>query len=515
MKTQYYIVAALLFVVAVVIAIFSYNTVWLGDDINYAYDFRPGHNEEIVSSLAQVLSSLNEHYMTVNGRYVPHVFVQLFCGIWGHAVFAVANALFYIIFIIALCRLSHVALYNIAGVFSVVIFSLIVFQTKMVPSCQIGYIWTFSLVMIFLIYFFSGKSYSKWWKIMLLGLLSLVAGNGNEALTLGVSGALIIYWCFNMRNMTRTQYVMMICFGVGTLAICLSPGAYSRVSTSTTGALSIVGLYKSFTGFFLTVKSSFVMWAVIIWQKFHRKIDIKHIYIENSFYFNVWLIMIVFNALIGFSANRQVFGAELMAVVITIRLLKNHSFNKLWMALGGVVLVVLYIAQFQMVFKIKSYYDDIVSQYSRAQNGIVYADVDQSNKVPYSMNFSPTLPLYGIGDTELYEHSRFAKYLKTMFPNNAEVRILPNFMQEGRKFEKSELIPLQPGLFLAIVSEKDGKKVFVDRSIDNMFMHTKWEPEEIDMTYRTLCEGADWKARYVSIGDYTILGLTDNTVYLK
>ena len=502
-----------LFVVAIVIAVFSYNTVWLGDDINYAFDFRPEHNDEIVSSFSQIISSLNEHYQTVNGRYVPHILVQAFCGIWGHGLFALVNGLMYIVFMIALCRLCKVRLDNLKGVLSVAVFSLIVFQAKMVPSCQIGYIWTFSLVMIFLLGFFTERNIDKWWQILLLGLFSLIAGNGNESLNIGVSGALIIYWISNMRKMSTRQYIMMICFGLGTLAICLSPAAYARAASSANGGL--VWLYKSVTCMFMTLKASFVMIAIILWKVFHEKKKFVTIYKLNSFYFNIWLIMILFNAIIGFQANRQVFGAELAAIIISVRLLKSHSFTDIWLCISTIVLIILYLAQSQLVFKVKACYDEIVGQYAASVDGKVYVDINQANHVPYSMEFSPILPLYGVADTDLYEHTRFEKWLGTKYPGKGDLRILPTLMRDYKDNCSAIYALEQPGLYLVVKSSNDDLKPYIERVIDKPFIHKEYPVLEVDMNDRALCFGQGWKARYVYLEDFTILGLTDNRLYLK
>lgn len=514
MKRQIIISSTAILLIAAIIAFFSYNTVWLGDDINYAFDFRPDHKDEIVTSLSQIIQSLNVHYMTVNGRHIPHLLVQSFCGIWGHTAFAVANALAYIVFILALCRTCHVKIENYRGVFTVILFSLIIFQTKMVPSCQIGYIWTFTLVLIFLLFFNSKTNYDKWWHILLLGLFSLIAGNGNEALNIGVSGALIVYWLQNIRHMTLRQYIMMIGFGIGTLFICLSPGAHERASSSI--HVGAIALYQSVACMFLTLKASFAMIAIILWKKYHHKRTILSMYRANAFFFNIWIIMILFNALIGFGANRQVFGAELAAIIISIRLLKKHSFNNLWMIVSLVILTMLYIAQSNYLFRTKAYYTEAERQYSQSIDGTVYIDVNWHNHIPYSMCFSPDIPLYGANDSGLYEQTRLEKWFRTKYPEKGNFRIAPVVLKNYTADQGSVIFQLDmSGLYLVIQSVKDNKRIFMNRHIDKILLHREYDPIEIDMSAYTLHEGDGWKARYVYMGDFTILGWSTNELYLK
>lgn len=515
MKRNYYLSLGILLVIAVVIGIFTYNTVWLGDDISYAYDYTPGHNDEVVSSIPQIIKSLNTHYLTVNGRHVPHFFVQAFCGMWGHGAFAVCNAVFYIVFLLALCRLCYVKLGNLRGVITVALLALLTFQTKMTPSCQIGYIWTFSVAMIYLLLFFSHRRFDKWWQLVLLSVFSLIAGNGNEAITLGISGALIIYWCTHMRVMSLRQYLMMVFFGLGTLIICLSPGSLGRASNST--GFDVISAYKSITCIFYIFKASFVMIAIILWQVIRNKKSFKAIYKTDAFYFNVWIILFVFNALIGFGANRQVFGAELIAIIISVRLLYLHRFNYFWTCVFSVALIALYIEQGRFIMKVRAGYDEIERQYITSADGKVYVDIDQSNNVPYSMDMTPRIPLYGTYDSGLYEHNLLAKSLRRISPGKADVRIIPTMLRGmEHKHLATQIIPFsQQGNYIIIESDLTPQKIYVERSIDKAWLHRKYDPCVVDINDRTLCEGAHWKARYLSMTEYSILGMSDNSVFIK
>lgn len=515
MKKSVIVSIIILLLMSIAIAIFTYNTVWLGDDINYAYDFRYGHREETITSFPQIISSMSAHYLSTNGRYIPHILVQAFCGIWGRMAFTIANALMYVVFMLLLCRLCSVKLDNYKGVLSVVLLSLVTFQTKMTPSCQIGYIWTFSIVMAFLLLFFSKRNYSKWWQLLCLGLFSLLAGNGNEALTLGVSGALVMYFITNFKRMSKQQLIMTICFGIGTLVICLSPAAYSRAAESVDG--SVVWVCKSAYTFFTTLKASFVMIAIVAWKVFHSKQSLKHIYKNNSFFFNVWIVMIAFNTLIGFGSNRQVFGAELAAIIIAIRLLKDHAFMRLWLGVFAVCLIYLWTVQYEFVIRVKHYYDEITRQYEESSDGVVYLDINQDEIIPYSMDFSPKLPLFGVEDIGLYQYDNLAKILRTTFPGKDNVIILPAFLRgcKDRQLDNAIYSLEQNGLFLVIQSVQNPKQLYIVRKIDVPFLSREYEPMLIDTDDVTVYSTPYWKACYISFQDYSIQGLSHNELFFK
>lgn len=475
-----------LVIIAVIIGVFTYNTVWIGDDITYAFDFREDHNDEIVGSFSQTILSMNEHYLTWNGRYVPHVAVQFFCSREGHLAFAISNALVYILYLLLICRFSGVKPLTTGGLITVSLLVLSTFQTKMTPSCQIGYIWTFSLVLLFLTFFFKKRRYS-WWQIVLLVPFSLIAGNGNEALNIGVSCALILYWWRNHKGMTVLQYAMMICFGLGTLIICLSPAAHSRASSVV--SFDLINIFSSFRGFFLFQKATFVMLGIIVWKIWREKMSLKTICEDNSFFLHVWVTMMIFNMIIGFWANRPLFGAELAAIIISVNLLKNHSFNKFWMGVFTIYLSWLYVIQAEYVWRVKRMYDDVERQYVESTDGIVFYEADYQNQIPVPMSFSPDLIPYGIRGTRGdYEYSTLDKWLKKRYSRDESLKILPIELKAYLPTEAdNQIISLkQPCLYLVIQSKTDPRPLYIDRHINYPFIKKDFELLEIPMTERIL-----------------------------
>ena len=498
-----YISAAILLIVAIVIGIFSYNTVWLGDDINYAFDFREDHRDEIVSSFTQIIQSMNAHYMTENGRHVPHILVSCFCGLWGHLAFAIVNGLFYVAFILALCKLCKVTLSNVVGLLSVTIFALIVFQTKMTPSCQIGYIWNFTEAMIFLILFFTTKErHDSWWQLVLLGVYSLIAGNGNEALNIGICCAMWILLLQNKGVMPRRQYIMMACFCVGTLVICLSPGARMRAAEINRGA---IWLYYSMVHFFVYQRATFVMIAIILYKTRCSTDKMYSIYKDNSFYLHIWLVMLLFNFVLGFQGNKQVFGAELAAIIVSIRILKNHRFSPMWLVVSLCTVVLMYYNNAKFLFKTRRSYDEIEKQYAQSEDGRVYVDIDNSSHMLNEYTkFNYDLPFYGCDG---YHYEILEKYFTTKYPDKDPIRILPTMLKgcDNRRLSNGVYKLKQEGIYLFIQNSSTPQIPVVTREIDTILFSKKYEPTEIDFTDAVLWECDNWKACYLADYTYKIL----------
>ena len=490
--------AGLLLLVAVVIAIFSYNTIWLGDDITFAYNISIQDQSAVIESFSDLIVSQNAHYFSGNGRYIAHVIVQAFCGLWGHLPFAIANGLAYICFFLMLFRLCGVSLRNFRSVATVVLLALLTFQTKTTPSCQVGYIWTFTLTMAFLNLFFRGKYDYKWWQLIPLAIFCIIAGNGQEALNLGVSGALIIYWCTNMRKFTLAQYLMMVAFGLGTLIICLSPASQSRAADMHGHRLS--DLICGYLMLPFVLRTTYILFAIVIKKCVIDKLSLKQLYKENAFYWNAWFILLVFNLIIGIFCNRQLFGMELMALILSMRLLARKRIGNTMLCVAGVLLLLLYVQQWRLVSSQKEAFNWVERQYVENNDGKVFIDGLPKIWVPFDTKFTPTLSWL---DSDIYDKITLNKYLHTKYPERPECRILPTFLK-GKENEplKSQIVPTsRPGEFLLIKNKNDTavfamhRTCFIplfDKFIENY--------TEIELTPDLLCtEGKEWVAQCITI----------------
>ena len=188
-----------------VIYIMSSRALWLGDDINYRYHFKTGQG---IESVIDAFTSQVEHYNVMNGRFLAHFLVQIFIALLGKTFFSIVNACTYVVFLIFIAKLSGVKHSNSGFVVLTALLILFGFQTKFVPSCQIGYIWMFTIVLLFIYLFFnSEKMLSRWHSTWLLPL-SIIAGWTQEAIVVGISVALIIYVLSNFKKITFNQWSM-------------------------------------------------------------------------------------------------------------------------------------------------------------------------------------------------------------------------------------------------------------------------------------------------------------------
>jgi hypothetical protein len=358
-------------VVAAVIFCVSLAVVWLGDDVDYGYYITDsiwnsyGH----IGSVARFFASQANHYWYVNGRAVAHALVQLFCAVAGKPAFAAANALMYCAFIYLILKISRVRSItaNVGAAITCTVVVLITFVTKMMPTTQIGFVWMFTLNLLWLRLFFNHRNRSTL-EIALICLLGIIAGNGQEALTLGLSAALGLWWLHRRCRIGAARTAMLICYWMGTLAICCSPGTLGRAHAMD------ISFSQSLLYMAMSLRATYMLIITLAVLKLNKQISLRNVYRQNALFVNTLLIMLIFNMCIGVYCNRQLFGAELMAVLVMMRTLPQHRFNVAVRVFAVVFTALLISLQWIGILKINQEYRDIEQLFTKSDNGIVYYD---------------------------------------------------------------------------------------------------------------------------------------------
>lgn len=408
----------------------SFIQEWMGDDILYMYSFVNASAdlpiEDIaegyppVQSLSDIFHSQNAHYLLLNGRYVAHFLVQTCVALLGQTLFSVLNGLFYLGFIILVLRLVGTTLRNCMATITAVILTLLSFSTIMTPACQIGYIWMFALATLFLLLFLRLRRLTIW-SAPALFIFSLIAGNGQEALNIGISCALICHLLMCRGKTAPVQYVMAAGFLLGTLILCISPGSWIKLGyTHAPAGWSL--LYA-----LILPRAGFIMAAVVLYARFIRKTAWCEIFTAQRFYWIAWAVCLTLNLWIGLYCNRQLFGAELMAMIIALRLLRNHSFTPSWQIIFGAVAIYVSFLQTSFAQAQRRAFNELYRQYSISPDGDVY--VDMPNIPVYLLNFSYTGLGNAIYQQERYGYKMLSRRLRYLYPDRPDIRIFPTALR--------------------------------------------------------------------------------------
>ncbi len=357
---------------AAIIFILSVSDIWVADSITYQYNFATG---ERIESISDIFTSQYTHYFTWNGRYVAHWMCQLFLPILGKGVFSAVNALMYIALILLVIKIVTKDPFTPARILTATCLILFFCDTEYIPTCQIGYVWMSVLVLGYLCVFFSyakSKKHSAW-NCLWLFPFSIIAGNGHEVINVGIGASLIIYALMNFKRLTANQWYMFIGFGIGGLFLCLSPASIGRADSM------VIPLLYTVVYFFLNLRVTYVFLAIFLYKLLKRRVTLRDFYIENAFFINAMIVLVVFNFLIGVGSNRQLLGIELISCILVLKLLKNHSFRPLALWIFTIFIIFIYILKYQEIKKAETVYDEVSAKISINADGPIFVDFPRFN----------------------------------------------------------------------------------------------------------------------------------------
>lgn len=495
MNSKYKIILSIsvLAIVAIVIYIFSATCPWIGDDINYRFNWAAKPNLEEINSISDIFISQWHHYFIVNGRYVAHCLVQLFCGLLGQNTFAICNGLMYIAFILLILKLGGGNYKKPLAVLSASLLTLIAFDTFYAPACQVGFVWTFALVFSWAYIFFNINTKSIF-KLFLIFLFSIIVGNSQEAITIGISGALIIYAITNFRKLTPTQWTAFFGFGIGALLICISPATISRADTLNLSIfLSIFKMLSYFRVFYILI---FILIIKIITQK----LNLKEFYQKNSFYINAIIILLIFNLYIGVYGNRQLFGIETMSIILALRLLKDSHFSKKTLIFLSIVTLIIYSLKWEIISQSKITYNNICRLYSESKNGIIYytlTDFSESCHIPNNTDFiQPILPMHTA-------QNYFAETLNKLYQSETGdttkvLKIYPECLQNinDSTHVENQVVEFDEGCFVVVQSKENPADFIVKRTLD-LFIYKRPHSDYKFSWDNPQFEGPNYKANII------------------
>lgn len=204
---------------------------WSSDSPFFALRFEMDGSDSYrkMGGLWDLFQSQCAHYMTWSGRFVCQSLVQFFCAFTERPVFEICNMLVWLAFIFLSLRLAGIKVKNTASLFMVVCMSFLIFiNIPYDPPFMINYLWMGTLVMAWLNIFFSSAKKSAV-QLVLIFLLSILAGNSQESFSIPLSGALTVWIIMRRFRLNKMEWVAVAGFFIGALTVVAAPGNYVRL----------------------------------------------------------------------------------------------------------------------------------------------------------------------------------------------------------------------------------------------------------------------------------------------
>lgn len=453
----------ILLILGAVVFLICNNIVWLGDDIYYQYMIPEKigdmyDNNLRISSIYDIIISQNNHYQSNNGRYVAHFLVQMYCALLGRTAFSISNALIYIFLTILTVLNAKRNVLNIK--FICITFSLILLglSTKMVPTTQIGFIWSIVFVLLFLYLFFECNIKNKP-LIAIISIFSCIAGASSESIVIGITIALMIYTLTNWKAITFQQKIMMICFTIGTITLCIAPSNLSRVSTVH------IPLYISIFNFIIYSRIFWLLCITILYLRLSHHISLKSIYIQNnnSFYFNSILILLAFNFVISIYCNRQLFGIEILSIVLLIRLIPRKLIRWKTVVIFLIIALVYLIHQFNSIILLNRQMAIIEREYPKSHNGEVYIPIGLESFYFRNFSYTQALPTFM---TEDFPSFFIRRKMAELYPNRKPLKLIPDVLYGKDSVNlDNQIFKYNPSTYVVVQSKLNPIEFTISRSI--------------------------------------------------
>lgn len=245
-------------------------------------------------------------------------------------------------------------------------------------------------------------------------------------------------------------------FAVGALFLCLSPATLGNAE-----GRGVPFMYSILT-LVTSLRVTYVFIFLLIYCKLSHRLTLRRFYIENAFYVNALIISFVFCCLIGISVNRQLWGVELFACILSVKLLGNIRILPLVSALATLILVSIYTLKFQEIFKIKRAYAILINEL-KGHNPAepIFMDFPQQNLLIH-----PTTYLkYGW----YLDYALSSAYITANdIENQTDYKILsyPTHLKDAFKGRiKNQVYEYLPGEFILMQDKNNPAKFLLDRNI--------------------------------------------------
>ncbi|MDE5870937.1 MAG: hypothetical protein K2H22_03180 [Muribaculaceae bacterium] len=396
------------------------NVIWLGDDLDYKYMMKGELWESWgkIKTIKAFFQSQSIHYHNVNGRFVAHAIVQLFNACIGQQAFAVCNAFVYILFAVLLGKAGKVRLRdNSGGVISAICLSVLCFITKMMPTCQIGYIWGMVANLTWLMLFYrSGRP--SWLSTTAMMLAGIIVGNWQESVSIGVCAGVGIWWIVRLFQRRKSsdkgfdwrRSWMLLGYVAGTASNCFAPSTMGRVSDISMPLTDEILIVSYSIPAILMLACMVIYFGVR-----HRRIRLSTFKSEEGDIPDGVLVIAVvmltaFSLVIGVYSNRQLFGANLFAAILFLRILPRHRFCLLMNILSSLAVIAFWILMIHGIAEVRRQYDGIMDLHSKSTDGSVYYDRKRVMTLGFPLRAKYFEDILGLFDNDL--HHSLMKDLK-------------------------------------------------------------------------------------------------------
>ena len=354
-----------LLMIGVIFYLMNIYTPLYMDDWHYCFIFG---THSPISSIVDILNSQYHHYLGVNGRFIPHFFIQLFDGLLGKEAFNIANSLVFIAFLYMLSYLLRKEFKSYFASTSLATLLIFFFMPGfsycflwMSGACN--YLWSATLLLVFFI--LMGMDIKERRLFPLLFILGVICGWTHEGLTLGVGFGLFVYYLIKRKELKPSNLVLLIGFYVGILFLVLSPGSINRAIATGHDNFNLSQHFHYFASALLAMSNIRLLPLLIIllavYSLSHRKKAKDFISSTYSIFLAIGVIFL-FVLWTRFETEHSRFGFEFLSLLLLLKLIARFHLNRTFFFLCNLILLSASIYVLSLLHKNYKDYKNCIAQ---------------------------------------------------------------------------------------------------------------------------------------------------------
>ncbi len=339
----------------------------------------PGIEKQPIESFKDVVESNINAYNNSNGRFIVHCIVQASCSFLTTQEFAILNAFVFSLFLLFLFRVSLPRPYRIQHVFiSVFLFWFLLYKGRVywgTIALTVNYMWCGVATLFFLLLYEYVKNNithldGNVLKCICVFFLSLIIGSLQESYSLGLLGALVLYYLFKYKKITIPLFILIGGYGLGTCLCSFAPGNLLRAE----GRVSGFSLSFSYVYQFFTSPIVILLLITLVVCYINNK---KRLYSSIKKDVILWLYLLlncIFMSFIAFNGKHQLTCVQLLALILVLRLwFKQAEVVSRKLTWISVVLFTIVIASYYPILKLRK-------QLYNAYSEVTQMAIDRSKK---------------------------------------------------------------------------------------------------------------------------------------
>lgn len=413
------------------------QNLYICDDFRYA--FVQG-TDEPVRGMGDAIRSQKHAYIYENGRFLVHVLVQCFSGIWGMGAMRLANAVFFTVLVFGIAHLVRYRLPHLTGVLPVVLVGLlflmpcpgVALMGNMAMS--VNYLWTASLniVLIALLFHLQGRRGGMASHLAVL-FFAVLVGHLQESFSIGIAVALLLHLLVNKPS--RQGYALWLVAGywIGCASVCLAPGNFLRLDMVQGDSSLVYRITQGCASVVVYTRLFPIMCGLLLLTLVCRRKEGLAFIRDNQIWVTAPIVNVMFIAFVAFTGRHQATCVELCSLIVLLRWLYGFilsrfpRMNAAIACLAVLVLLASYVPIYQVRAQVAEAYGALWKSAGVYGKGIVvstdydrlsYGNVGYMFRQFTSREYDQNFPLTGF--SRVLTGGRDAGYMTTRLPQTPE-----------------------------------------------------------------------------------------------